>query len=310
MEVGLSDLRSGVTCARLGAVSWRRLAWLVALGCGVLGGTGVVAPGSAAADAPSASPPKKEPAPAPEQPREEPSGAAGSKEAAESKDEAWCQKDLETLEHHVCAFVPKDDASDTLVIFLHGVVKSESGWQYNQQLALVRAAKVNHFDLLAPRGRRGIGPKDMEDWWTWPTRSSAQKTLEPELFDEWREARKALEERRGKPYDKLIIVGFSNGAYYASSLVLRDAFEADGYGVFAGGGANYLEATAKRIKHRPPVYVGWGLKDKSAKKDAAGFAKLLKRLGWKHRAKARPKVGHTMTDAGLKEAMSFLRGAK
>lgn len=265
----------------------------------------MAAPGSAAAEEPRGSPPKNVEPPQAERPE------AAPDDAPESKDEAWCHAELETLEHHVCAFVEsKDEPSDTLVIFLHGVVKSESGWQYNQQRALVRAAKVNHFDLLAPRGRRGIGPKDMEDWWTWPTRSSAQKTLEPELFDEWRAAKKLLEQRRGKDYTKLIVVGFSNGAYYASSLVLRDAFEADGYATFAGGGANYLEATAKRIKRRPPVYVGWGLQDKSAKKDAAGFAKLLKRLGWRHRAKARPKVGHTMTDAGLKEAMGFLRGGK
>lgn len=271
---------------------------MAAVGCGVLGGVCLLVPGSAAAEEPSGSPPKNE---APAEPDEEPAEA--------SKDEAWCHSELETLDHHVCAFVAsKDEPSDALVVFLHGVVKSESGWQYNQQRALVRAAKVNHFDLLAPRGRRGIGPKDMEDWWTWPTRTSAQKSLEPELFEEWRSAQATLEQRRGKKYDKLIVVGFSNGAYYASSLVLRNAFEADGYATLAGGGANYLESTAKRIKHRPPVYVGWGLRDKSAKKDAAGFARLLKRLGWKHRSKARPKVGHSMTDAQLKEALGYLRG--
>lgn len=258
-------------------------------------------------------------------------GVAHAEEVKDSAKEpatpaAWCAPELTTLPGEVCSYqaaVAKpregdageaaskagDPATDTLVVFLHGVIQADSGWQYNQQRALLRAAKVNHFDLLAPRGRRGIGPKGMEDWWTWPTRSSAQKTVEPEIFQEWRDARKHLEQARGSSYKRLLIVGFSNGAYYASSLVLRDAFEADGYATLAGGGANYLESTARNIKRRPPVYVGWGLKDKSARKDGAGFAKLLKRLGWPHRSKARPKVGHSMTDAQLAEALVFLRGA-
>ncbi len=259
---------------------------------------------------------------------------AGKREASSA---AWCAPELTTLAGEVCSYQAPaakaaepakpieppgepsgkadqapakapEAATDTLVIFLHGVIKADSGWQYNQQRALLRAAKVNHFDLLAPRGRRGIGPKDMEDWWTWPTKSSAQKTVEPEIFQEWRDARKALEQARGSSYKRLLIIGFSNGAYYASSLVLRDAFEADGYATLAGGGANYLERTARNVKRRPPVYVGWGLKDTSARKDAAGFAKLLNRIGWVHRSKARPKVGHSMTDAQLGEALAFLRG--
>lgn len=224
-----------------------------------------------------------------------------------SKDEAWCAPELEAKAPGECVFL-RSKPSKTLVIFLHGVVQSESGWQYNQQKAMVRAAKANEFDLYAPRGFRGIGPKGMEDYWAWPTKASSQKEKEAALFTGWLQLREQLEAERGEAYQRLLIIGFSNGAYYSSSLVLRDAFQADGYAVLAGGGASYLEQRARNTKRRAPVYVGYGLKDKTARDDAAGFGKLLARLGWKHQVRPRPGVGHSMTDSQLAEAIKFLSG--
>ncbi|MBX3182392.1 MAG: hypothetical protein KIT72_08915 [Polyangiaceae bacterium] len=247
-----------------------------------------------------------------EAPRDTDPSPSDPDQAPSEADQHWCAPELRRLELScddcaVCAFeLGSKEPTDTLVIFLHGVVKGDSGWQHNQQRALVRAARANGFDLLAPRGRRGVGPKDMERWWTWPTRSALQAEHEPSLFLEWREARALLETGR-EAYKRVLLIGFSNGAYYASSLALRGAFEANGYATLAGGGANYLEQRARGVKQRPPIYVGYGLKDTSARKDADGFGKLLKRLGWPHQVKARPKVGHSMTDAQLAEALRFLR---
>jgi hypothetical protein len=74
--------------------------------------------------------------------------------------------------------------SPTLVVFLHGVIKPNSGWQHAQQRAVARAAERYQFFVLMPRGRRGVGPKGMEDWWTWPTAVKHQERVESDLLSE------------------------------------------------------------------------------------------------------------------------------
>ncbi len=195
------------------------------------------------------------------------------------------------------------------MIFLHGVIKPDTTWQYAQERAIVRGAKRLGFTVITPRGRRGIGPKGMHDWWTWPTSVKAERELEDDVLAGWKQARAALEAKNGHPFKHVYIVGFSNGAYYATSLALRGKLAVDGYAVFAGGaGAKYLTGPAAHVRRRPPIYVGYGLKD-PAHKDPAGLARALEKLGWKHKVHGRRGVGHSMTDAGLGEAWRFFRGA-
>ncbi len=223
---------------------------------------------------------------------------------------AWCAEELETLPGEVCATEPAADAPrrDVLVVFLHGVIKQDTTWQWAQQRSIARAAKKNGFSVIMPRGRTGIGPKGMRDYWTWPTSVRAQKEIESELQLEWNAARSLLEKRRNKPFSKVLVFGFSNGAYYATSLALRGQLPVQGYAVFAGGaGAKYLVGPAQSVTRRAPIYVGWGSRDK-AKKDPEGLARALKQLGWRHRTGARKGVGHTMTDSQISDAVDFLAG--
>lgn len=224
-------------------------------------------------------------------------------------DVPWCNDAVEKLTDSMCHFSPAkagDAAPTKLVIFLHGVIKVGTDWQYNQHLALVRAAKANGFEVLLPRGRVGAGSKKFADHWNWPSSAEGQKVYEAEVIAEWMAAKQTLEERNGRPFEQVYVFGFSAGAYYASSLALRGRMQVDGYGVFAGGGApKGVERWAKGVRPRPPVYVGWGGKDK-ARKDPQRFAKALKAMGWRHKAIGRRKVGHSVTDAQIKEAMAFL----
>ncbi|MEB2310828.1 MAG: hypothetical protein OZ921_13000 [Sorangiineae bacterium] len=221
----------------------------------------------------------------------------------------WCAPELEALADGLCSYAPEgESATRTLVVFLHGVIKPDTTWQYAQERAIVRGAKRHGFSVIMPRGRRGIGPKGMQDFFTWPTSVKAQRAVEAELLAEWWSARAALEARSGRPFERVYLVGFSNGAYYAASLALRGKLAVDGYALFAGGaGARYLVGPAKHTRRRPPIYVGYGLKD-PAHHDPESLARALDELGWRHRARARRGVGHTMTDAGLAEALDFFRG--
>jgi predicted esterase len=210
----------------------------------------------------------------------------------------------------VCHYSPKppDQAPDTLVVFLHGLTKLGTTWQWNGQRALARYAKAHGFEVILPRGRLGAGSKKYADMWNWPGSVEGQKTVEDEVLAEWASAQKTLEERNGKPFARVWVFGFSAGAYYATSLALRGRIRAAGFGVFAGGGApTGVERWARATQPKPPIYVGYGYKDR-ARKDPQKLGRALALMGWKSLVVGRPNVGHAMTDAQVREAVAFLRG--
>jgi predicted esterase len=212
----------------------------------------------------------------------------------------WCAPELESLPGEVCFHEePARDGKRTLVIFLHGLVQEGSNWQHAQQRGIVRGAKRLGFSVLAPRGRAGLSKKS-PDMVAWPT-SGAARDAESALIDEWQAARRIVEQRSGA-FDEVFVVGFSNGAYYGSSLALRGRLEVDGYAVFAGG-VGYPPLAEKT--RRAPVFVGICSKDATAD-DARDLAATLVKAGWPHRAESR-KVGHAIADAHLDHAVAFLR---
>jgi len=220
----------------------------------------------------------------------------------------WCAADLETLPSEVCAFEPSKPAAGprTLVVFLHGVVKPETSWQWAQQRGAARAAAQHGFTVIMPRGRRGVGPPGMEDWWTWPTSAAAQGAVEDLVIAEWTAAQALLEKRAGKPFDRVWIFGFSNGAYYATSLAMRGRLPVAGYAAFAGGSAApHLRRAGASTKRRARFYLAWGEKD-PAHRDQVKLAAMLGALRWDAKARGSRRAGHAMTDAAVAEAVAFL----
>ncbi|WP_437276595.1 dienelactone hydrolase family protein [Sorangium sp. So ce375] len=277
------------------------------------------APGSANGDSlPLAAAPASSPSAAAATPAAAPassaSPAAAPPEAAAAA--RWCAPELASLPGEVCAFLPAKEAPGprVLMIFLHGVVQPDSGWQWAQQRGAARAGARHGVAVMMPRGRRGIGPKTMsntmEDWWCWPTASAAQAAHEDALIAEWDAARAELERRAGGRFERVLVFGFSNGAYYATSLAMRGRLPVDGYAAFAGGsGARYLQRAGAQTKLRAPIFVGWGGKD-PAHKDQVALAKMLRKLKWPSRSLGKPRAGHAMTDDQVDKAFAFLSGRR
>jgi predicted esterase len=238
-----------------------------------------------------------------------PAGARAEDEPA-PEPKAWCDASLEALDADVC-YEPgteREGEKRTLVIFLHGLVDANTGWQHQQQKGMALAAKRWGFAMIAPPGRAGLGPKRRDDQIGWPTSETAREGVEDEMIASWRKARETIEARSGKKFERVLVMGFSNGAYYASSLALRGKLDdVDGYAVFAGGSAfPGAERLGKATKTRKPVFVGIASKDSTAK-DGASLAKLLKKLAWPHKSVSN-KVGHLVADAQLEKAIAYLRG--
>lgn len=277
----------------------------------------------------------------------EKSKSAPASEKSESAH--WCAPELRALNADVCFYSPEDSptkrasatrkarrteqgsatrkaprrteqawatrkaprrTNETLVIFLHSLIGAQPGgaWELQRRMALM--ARSYGFSMLVPRGRPGLGPTRDASVLAWPTAPKLFEQYEEELLKEWRDARAKVEARYGA-YKRVLIFGFSNGAYYATSLALRENLKVDGVAVFAGGsGSKFNRVMAGRASVRLPIFVGYGSLD-AAHKDQRSLVHLLKLLNWPHRALV-SHAGHTVTDAQVRGALRFLghpRGA-
>ena len=236
--------------------------------------------------------------------------SATSNDAAAAR--RWCAPELTTLPAEVCSFVPDQPStgSRTLIIHLHGVVQPDTTSQWNHQRAAAKAGAAYGFSVIMPRGRKGIGPTGTESWWAWPTKIDTRAKYEKALIAEWMVAKSALEQKAGAPFERTYVFGFSNGAYYATSLAVRGRMDVDGYALFAGGsGAPYHEYEGKKTKNRVPIAVAWGAQDPSHEKQEE-LVKLLRRMHWPSISLGHAYVGHTMTDVQVAEAVGYLGAAK
>lgn len=234
-------------------------------------------------------------------------GAADEAPKSELAPDPWCPAGVETLPGEIC-YVPAPAKAQrrTLVIFLHGLTDVGSGWQHAMVRGMAQGGQRWGYAVLAPKGRVGIGPGRKASQIAWPTAEAARAQHEDALLASWQAARKLVEAREGQPFDEVFVMGFSNGAYYGSSLALRGRLDVDGYAVFAGGSApEGSERAARGVKNRRPVFVGIASRDGTAKKGRE-LAAALKRLGWPHEASTRP-VGHVVADVQLERALGWLR---
>jgi len=255
-----------------------------------------------------------------------PARSVGAVEA--TPETSWCAPELETIAEGTCFWRPtrrehvpvsteaagaampatgtanSPDRGSTLVLFLHSLVGEGSGFQWEQQRAMARIAARYGMYALMPRGRKGIGPGRDPRVYAWPTSMALQAEHEAAIFAEWSQALSRLQASEGR-FGRLLVFGFSNGAYYAASLALRGKLAADGYGLFAGGsGSRYLALAGKQAQRRVPIFVGWGTKDPDRRNQQA-LARLLGELGWPHRVRSE-RIGHTVGNRQLEAAMTYL----
>jgi predicted esterase len=240
------------------------------------------------------------------------SGAGGIAAASPKTDEftlatlpyqpAWCAPEMDPLGGDVChiAGTPAPDGRRTLVIFLHGVIAKNTMWQWLQERGIARSAKLLHFEAIVPQAP-GVGP-NAAGGYAWPGGHGAKGTNEDELIDGWTKARRRLEERNGHRFDEVYVVGFSSGAYFATSLAARAKLGVDGYVILAGGSPNEPAPEARPT----PVFVGVCAKDRASAPQARELGHLLSARGWPTRIDEQP-VGHGVSDIHMVHALGWLR---
>lgn len=185
------------------------------------------------------------------------------------------------------------------MVFLHGMIAKDVDWQWLQERALTRQAKGSKFEAVFARAPLTAGG------YIWPGTKEAQEANEQALIDGWADARAHLEKKNGK-YDEVFLMGFSSGAYFTSSLVLRGRVQFDGYAVFAGGAGFGGAASSESEPRKAPVYVGVCAEDKQTADHSRAFGGVLAARGFPNRVDEQ-KVGHMFSDIHVMHAVTWLR---
>ena len=230
--------------------------------------------------------------------------------APQATQPAWCAPELDALPSapgmaDICHIqgTPSADGRRTLVIFLHGVIAKNTTWQWLQERGIARSAKQLHFEVIAPQGSP-VGVNGSGGF-AWPGGGGGSgESTEQQLLDGWKAARATLEARNGRPFDEVFVVGFSSGAYFASSLALRSKLDVQGYVVLAGGAARHTPSEGTR---RVPVFVGVSAADRQTAPGARALGSVLASQRWPSRIDEQP-VGHMVSDVHMAHALGWLRG--
>ncbi len=170
--------------------------------------------------------------------------------------EAGCLEGWRGLDSSTC-WLGAPDAT-TLLVYLSGIVPPLPRSLQKETVARVVAAAATraHVAAILPRGRRGIGPADVKDWWAWPTSVADADRLGPGLVREWTLEPTELETALGHRFGRTYLAGSSSGAYFLALLALRptvgldalDALEPAGFACASGGAA-----VARRRWNEAPV---------------------------------------------------------
>jgi predicted esterase len=217
----------------------------------------------------------------------------------------WCAAELDPLTPDVChiAGTPAPDGRRTLVIFLHGVIAKNTMWQWLQERAIARSAKLLHFDAIVPQAPR-VGPNGAGGF-AWPGLRALHGAESDALVEGWTRARRKLEQKNGHPFDEVFVVGFSSGAYFATSLALHEKLHVDGYVVLAGG----TTSTPSPNVRPKPVFIGVCANDGASAPQARELGHLLAARGWPTRVDEQA-VGHGVSDVHMAHALGWLRAQR
>ena len=226
---------------------------------------------------------------------------AEARAAEDPSAKPWCGPDVTELSDHVC-FVDAapEEGRRTLLLYLHGSLALTPGFQYVQQKGMARQVRDRRMALLMP-----TAPRTESGYW-WPS-GAALRAQEASIVEGFQRAKAALEARSGRPFDEVVVVGFSSGAYFASALALRGALDVDGYIILAGG-SSWARPAGPETR-RVPVFVGVSAEDGQTRDHSRAFAGTLAALRWPYRVDERP-VGHLVDPVFLSRGLAWLHGRR
>jgi predicted esterase len=214
--------------------------------------------------------------------------------------EAWCADGLTPIAGGGCLRVPEHPVAHTmpLLVYLHGRYSPKTlADELQRQDRVARLGNAHGFGVLAVRGLQGeCTQSELADTWCWPSNprvadhgSRFVARIEPAIA--------AAKERVGA--GPTFLLGFSNGAYFATLIATRSLRVFDAITIAHGGPVPPTRATGPR----PPLLLITADDDPSDGEMQQLHAELG-REKWAHELVSR-EGGHALPDWDVNMALTF-----
>jgi dienelactone hydrolase len=160
-----------------------------------------------------------------------------------------CGDGLSAIAEDACFSAPIGSKPAPLLLYLHGLYQPDAmREELDRQARVAKHAVARGYAVLALYGRMGICDTrgDHLDWMCWPSNEQVASRA-AEVVASWKEPLARARQRAGN--GRTYVLGFSNGAYFAGLLAVRDLFSANAYAIAQGGPVEPVHA----LGHRAPI---------------------------------------------------------
>jgi len=231
----------------------------------------------------------------------------------------WCAEGLEAIRGGGC-YAPSTKAAApgrpaSLLVYLHGRYAPEgTADELVRQARVARLATARGYAVLAFRGKQGqCTDPQLTTWWCWP--SNERNQVDGASFVlRWDVALREVERREalvakgapGAPATgstrtgrRQVLLGFSNGAYFASLIASRGLAPFDAVAIAHGGPVTPMRPQ----RSTPPILLIDADEDPSGPEMSRLDAELTSE-SWPHAVVVR-EGGHALPDWDVEMALTF-----
>jgi predicted esterase len=223
--------------------------------------------------------------------------------------ERWCAGGLEPIEGGGC-FAQANGARGPvpLVVYLHGRYGPDAiDEEMDRQSRVMRLATTKGYAVLAMHGVQGeCSAPEMKDWWCWP--SNERNAIDaPAFVTRIDETIARARERIGAGPN--VLLGFSNGGYFAELIAKRALSRFDAIAIAHAGPVNVSFGDVVPARRETPPILLVTADDDLSDSDMMQLDDELTRTKWPHALVAR-EGGHALPDWDIDSAITFFDRAR
>jgi predicted esterase len=237
--------------------------------------------------------------------REDPSRAIVAANAAESTAiDRWCAGGLDAIEGGGCFATPSEMRWPVpMVVYLHGRYEPDTiDEEMDRQTRVMRRATSKGYAVLAMHGVQGeCTASEMKAFWCWPSNERNAKDA-PSFVARIDETIARARERIGAGPN--VLLGFSNGGYFAALIAKRSLERYDAIAI-AHAGPIGVDA----VKRDTPPILLVTADDDASDTEMMQLDDELTRAKWPHALVAR-EGGHALPDWDIDSALVFFDRAR
>jgi predicted esterase len=206
-----------------------------------------------------------------------------------------CANGWQAIDGNACVTLPEHFADPpSVLIFAHGII-APGVEPLADQATLLKAAHAHGFAVIFARGRAGLCEWDagVADSICWPTRPETVRREAPGIVAEWTEAEGRAAALAGVTFQRRYLLGFSNGGYFATYVLMDALMHVDGAGVVGAGRTTIDDAQV--VASPVPLYVAVGGEEAgSTRQDASVLAHTLTARSWPVTYRVHPERAHEL----------------